>query len=59
MDSLTCNEFKKQFEAVFGKCEFRAESGEIVKQSANFVSDKDMKEMGKSIVQYQSPKAKK
>jgi hypothetical protein len=59
MDTLTCNEFKKQFEAVFGKCEFHAESGEIVKQSANFVSDEGMKEMGESIVHYQAPKAKK
>lgn len=52
MNVLTCNEFKKQFEAVFGKCEFKAESCEKVIQSANFISDESMKEMGSSIVQH-------
>jgi hypothetical protein len=52
MDSLTCNEFKKQFEAVFGKCEFYAESGDIKKQSAGWISDEALKQMPDSIVHY-------
>lgn len=50
MEMMTCNEFKKQFEAVFGKCEFNAESGEVMKQSPNWIDDKDLKEMPDSIV---------
>ena len=50
MDDLTCNEFKKMFEAEFGKCEFRAVSGDKIIITAGFVDSDNFKLMPVCIV---------
>lgn len=43
MAELTCNEFKKIFEAEFGRCEFKAVQGDQVIQSGGFIDTDNLK----------------
>lgn len=43
MADLSCNDFKKAFESEFGRCEFRAVSGDKVIQSNGFIDTDKLK----------------
>jgi hypothetical protein len=55
-NELSCNDFKKAFEAEFGKCEFKAVSADKTIVSKGFVSDDGLKVMPELVVIYRAEK---
>ena len=54
MAELSCNDFKKAFEAEFGRCEFKAISGDKIIVTEGFVDSDNFKLMPDCIMHYKS-----